>query len=297
MTARLLDGKATAERMREALRREVETLRQRGIVPGLGVLLVGDNPASVSYVTAKQKACQEIGIFSEEHRLPANAPQEELLEWVRRMNGDPRIDGILVQLPLQRHHDEEEIILAISPEKDVDGFHPVNVGRMMLGQESYWPCTPHGVLQLLAQNGIRTDGAHVVVVGRSNIVGKPLAVLLLQKHALGNATVTVCHTGTRDLSAHTRQADILIVAAGRPGTVTSDMVREGTVVVDVGVNRIADPSRKAGFRLVGDVDFESIREKASWITPVPGGVGPMTITMLLHNTIRSAQRRAEGRRG
>lgn len=295
MTARLLDGKATAERMREELRREVEQLRSRGIVPGLGVLLVGDNPASVSYVTAKQKACQEIGIFSEEHRLPADAPQEELMGWVRRMNADPRIDGILVQLPLQRHHDEEEIILAIAPEKDVDGFHPVNVGRMMLGQETFWPCTPHGVLQLLSQNGIRTDGAHAVVVGRSNIVGKPLAVLLLQKHALGNATVTVCHTGTRDLALHTRQADILIVAAGRPCTVTADMVRSGAVVVDVGVNRIPDPTRKGGFRLVGDVDFESVREKASWITPVPGGVGPMTITMLLHNTVRSAQHREERR--
>jgi methylenetetrahydrofolate dehydrogenase (NADP+)/methenyltetrahydrofolate cyclohydrolase len=297
MAAHLLDGKATAERMRAALQREVEALRAQGVIPGLGVLLVGDNPASVSYVTAKQKACTEIGLYSEEHRLPASAPQAALLDWVRRMNDDPRIDGILVQLPLQRHHDEEAIILAIAPEKDVDGFHPINVGRMMLGQESFWPCTPHGVLQLLAQNGISTDGAHVVVVGRSNIVGKPLAVLLMQKHALGNATVTVCHTGTRNLGDYTRQADILIVAAGRPRTVTADMVREGTVVVDVGVNRIPDPTRKAGFRLVGDVDFDGVRQKAAWITPVPGGVGPMTITMLLHNTIRAAQRRAARRHG
>jgi methylenetetrahydrofolate dehydrogenase (NADP+)/methenyltetrahydrofolate cyclohydrolase len=296
MTARIIDGKAVAAAIREDLRREVEALKAAGVTPGLGVILVGDNAASISYVTAKEKACAEIGIFSDDHRLPASAPQAELLAEVARMNMHPRIDGILVQLPLQKHHDEEEVLLAISPDKDVDGFHPVSVGKMMLGQETFLPCTPHGVVQLLVRSGVKIDGAHVVVVGRSNIVGKPVANMLMQKGPAGNATVTVCHTRTPDIGRFTRDADIIIAAAGKPNTVTADMVREGAVVIDVGVNRIADPTKKAGFRLAGDVDYEAVREKASLITPVPGGVGPMTITMLLFNTVMSAKRRARGER-
>jgi methylenetetrahydrofolate dehydrogenase (NADP+)/methenyltetrahydrofolate cyclohydrolase len=296
MPARIIDGKAVAAQIREELRRDVEALKALGVTPGLGVILVGDDPASLSYVTAKEKACEEIGIYSDDHRLPASTQQAELLAEVARMNIHPRIDGILVQLPLQRHHDEQEILLAISPDKDVDGFHPISVGKMMLGQETFLPCTPHGVVQLLMHSGVKIDGAHVVVVGRSNIVGKPVANLLLQKSAAGNATVTVCHTRTPDIGRFTRDADIIIAAAGKPNTITADMVREGAVVIDVGVNRIADPSRKSGFRLAGDVDFEAVRQKASLITPVPGGVGPMTITMLLFNTVMAAKRRASEKR-
>jgi methylenetetrahydrofolate dehydrogenase (NADP+)/methenyltetrahydrofolate cyclohydrolase len=296
MPARIIDGKAVAAQIREELRRDVEALKALGVTPGLGVILVGDDPASLSYVTAKEKACEEIGIYSDDHRLPASTQQAELLAEVARMNINPRIDGILVQLPLQRHHDEQEILLAISPDKDVDGFHPISVGKMMLGQETFLPCTPHGVVQLLMHSGVKIDGAHVVVVGRSNIVGKPVANLLLQKSAAGNATVTVCHTRTPDIGRFTRDADIIIAAAGKPNTITADMVREGAVVIDVGVNRIADPSRKSGFRLAGDVDFEAVRQKASLITPVPGGVGPMTITMLLFNTVMAAKRRASEKR-
>jgi methylenetetrahydrofolate dehydrogenase (NADP+)/methenyltetrahydrofolate cyclohydrolase len=281
-----------AASIREGLRRDVEALKAAGVTPGLGVILVGDNPASLSYVTAKEKACEEIGIFSDDHRLPASTQQAELLAEVARMNLHPRIDGILVQLPLQKHHDEEQVLLAISPDKDVDGFHPVSVGKMMLGQETFLPCTPHGVVQLLMHSGVKIDGAHVVVVGRSNIVGKPVANMLLQKGPAGNATVTICHTRTPDIGRFTRDADILIAAAGKPNTITADMVREGAVVIDVGVNRIPDPSKKSGFRLAGDVDYEAVREKASLITPVPGGVGPMTITMLLYNTVMAAKRRA-----
>jgi methylenetetrahydrofolate dehydrogenase (NADP+)/methenyltetrahydrofolate cyclohydrolase len=292
MPARIIDGKAVAASIREGLRRDVEALKAAGVTPGLGVILVGDNPASLSYVTAKEKACEEIGIFSDDHRLPASTQQAELLAEVARMNLHPRIDGILVQLPLQKHHDEEQVLLAISPDKDVDGFHPVSVGKMMLGQETFLPCTPHGVVQLLMHSGVKIDGAHVVVVGRSNIVGKPVANMLLQKGPAGNATVTICHTRTPDIGRFTRDADILIAAAGKPNTITADMVREGAVVIDVGVNRIPDPSKKSGFRLAGDVDYEAVREKASLITPVPGGVGPMTITMLLYNTVMAAKRRA-----
>jgi methylenetetrahydrofolate dehydrogenase (NADP+)/methenyltetrahydrofolate cyclohydrolase len=289
MSATILDGRQIAAQMREELKAQVAALRAAGITPGLGVVLVGDDPASHSYVKAKEAACAEIGIRSDDHRLPASATQSELLAVVRRMNEDPGIHGILTQLPFPRHLNEEEVLLAIDPDKDVDGFHPVNVGRMVIGQKAFLPCTPHGVVQILARSGVRTDGAHVVIVGRSNIVGKPLANLLLRKAKDGNATVTVCHTRTPDIGRHTRQADIVIAAAGKPNTVTADMVREGAVVIDVGVNRIPDPSRKAGFRLVGDVDFDAVREKAAMITPVPGGVGPMTITMLLFNTVESAR--------
>ncbi len=293
MTAKILDGKQIAAEMRAELQREVAALAARGIVPGLGVILVGDDPASRSYVTAKEKACAEIGIFSDDNRLPSATTQAELLARVDAMNRDPRIHGILVQLPLPRHIDDEAVLLAIDPDKDVDGFHPVNVGRMVVGQRAFLPCTPHGVLQMLARSGIVIEGAHVVIVGRSPIVGKPLANLLMRKDRLGNATVTVCHTRTPDIGEHTRRADIVIAAAGRPNTVTADMVRAGAVVVDVGVNRIPDVTRKSGFRLVGDVDFEAVRKKAALITPVPGGVGPMTITMLLFNTIAAARRQPE----
>lgn len=292
MAATIIDGKAIAQEMREELRVEVARLKSQGIVPGLGVILVGDNPASKSYVTAKEKACEEIGIYSDDNRLPAATTQAELLALVRRMNADPKINGILVQLPLPEHLNEAEVLLAIDPAKDVDGFHPMNVGRMVVGERAFLPCTPHGVIQLLLRSQVPLDGAHVVIVGRSNIVGKPLANLLLQKSKTGNATVTVCHTRTRNLAEHTRRADIVIAAAGRPNTITADMIREGAVVIDVGVNRVDDPSKKSGFRLVGDVDFEGVKEKAAMITPVPGGVGPMTITMLLYNTVESAKRAA-----
>ncbi len=290
MSAEILDGKKIAAEIRAELASAVESLKAQGATPGLGVVLVGDDPASHSYVTAKEQACKDLGMFSDDNRLPATASQDEVLAVVERLNRDPRIHGILVQLPLPKGLDESAVLRAVRPEKDVDGFHPMNVGRMVIGAEAFWPCTPHGVIQMLARSGVRTEGAHVVIVGRSNIVGKPLANLLLQKAPHANATVTVCHTGTRDMGYFTRQADILIVAAGRPKTITADMVRDGAVVVDVGVNRAPDPSKKSGFRLVGDVDFEAVREKASKITPVPGGVGPMTITMLMYNTVESARR-------
>ncbi len=261
-------------------------------MPGLGVVLVGDDPASKSYVTAKERACEEIGIYSDDNRLPAGTSQDELLAVVGRMNENPKINGILVQLPLPRHLNESEVLLAIDPAKDVDGFHPVNVGKMVVGEKAFLPCTPHGVVQLLLRSGVTIEGAHVVIVGRSNIVGKPLANMLIQKSPTGNATVTVCHTRTKDLAHYTRQADIVIAAAGKPKTITVDMVRDGAVVIDVGVNRIEDATKKAGYRLVGDVDFDAVKEKASLITPVPGGVGPMTITMLLYNTVASARRAA-----
>ena len=291
MAARILDGKAVAREMRAEFADDVASLRAKGVTPGLGVLLVGDDPASRSYVTAKEKACEQTGIFSGEVRLPAHAAREEILEVVNGYNEDPAIDGILVQLPLPDAAVEDEVIAAIDPDKDVDGFHPVNVGKMMLGRPAFLPCTPHGILHLLHRSGISVAGAHVVIVGRSNIVGRPLANMLSQKNEMGNATVTVCHTRTPDVSVFTRDADIVIAAAGRPGTVTADGVREGVVVVDVGVNRVEDPQAKRGYRLVGDVDFETVKEKASAITPVPGGVGPMTITMLLYNTVQSARAR------
>lgn len=292
MTAKIIDGKQVAADIRAELKDQVQQLKTRGIVPGLGVILVGDDPASKSYVTAKEKACEEIGMYSDDNRLPATATQSELMTRVRQMNADPKIHGILVQLPLPKHLNETEILPAIDPDKDVDGFHPMNVGRMVLGQKAYLPCTPHGVVQLLMRYGVKLKGAHVVIVGRSNIVGKPLANMLVQKSDTANATVTLCHTGTRDISYFTRQADVVVAATGRPNTITADMIKDGAVVIDVGVNRIKDPSKKSGFRLVGDVDYAAVKEKASLITPVPGGVGPMTITMLLFNTVESAKRTA-----
>lgn len=287
---KILDGKAIASKLREEMKAEVERLKNmHNLVPGLAVVLVGDNPASISYVRGKRKACDEVGIYSEEYKFDAEYPEEKLLRLVDKLNKNPKIHGILVQLPLPEHINEEKVLYAIDPSKDVDGFHPVNVGRMMIGAPGFLPCTPHGIQQLLLRNNIEIEGKHVVIVGRSNIVGKPLAMILVQKKPGANATVTMCHTRTRNLAEITKQADILIAAAGRPNTITENMVKEGTVVVDVGVNRVKDPSKKSGYRLVGDVDFERVSKKASAISPVPGGVGPMTITMLLHNTIQSAK--------
>jgi methylenetetrahydrofolate dehydrogenase (NADP+)/methenyltetrahydrofolate cyclohydrolase len=291
MTARILDGKKVAAEMRAEFVDEVAALRKKDITPGLGVLLVGDDPASRSYVTAKEQACENTGLFSKEIRLKAGASKEAILDVVRDFNRSSDIDGILVQLPLPDASIEEEVIDTILPEKDVDGFHPVSVGRMMMGRQTFLPCTPHGIVHLLVRSGVIIEGAHVVIVGRSNIVGRPLSNMLSQKNLMGNATVTVCHTRTPDIGAYTRKADIVVAAAGRPDTVTADMVREGAVVVDVGVNRVEDPSKKRGYRLVGDVAFNEVAEKAAAITPVPGGVGPMTITMLLFNTIQSAKKR------
>jgi methylenetetrahydrofolate dehydrogenase (NADP+)/methenyltetrahydrofolate cyclohydrolase len=291
MPAAILDGKQLAANMRADIAKQVAELKaKQGITPGLGVILIGLDPASTSYVTAKEKACEEAGMHSEDVRVPAETTQAEALALVQKMNADPRIHGILVQLPLPKHIDEAAVINAIVPEKDVDGFTPINVGRMMIGETCFLPCTPNGIIQMLISAGIETSGKHAVVIGRSNIVGKPVAHLLMRKAKGGNATVTVCHTGTKDLASFTRQADILVVAAGRPNTVTGDMIKPGAVVIDVGVNRIPDATKKNGFRLVGDVDFDSAAQVASLITPVPGGVGPMTITMLLYNTLESATR-------
>lgn len=291
MAARILDGKAIAQEIRAELKEQADALRAKGIVPGLGVLLVGDDPASRSYVTAKERACEEVGLYSREVHLPRDAAHGEIFSVVDSFNRDESIDGILVQLPLPDSSIEQRVIESIAPEKDVDGFHPVNVGRMMLGLPAFLPCTPHGVLQILNRSGFQIEGANAVVIGRSNIVGRPLLNLLTQKGPLGNATVTMCHTRTRNLAEHTLRADLVIAAAGVPGTVTAEMVREGATVIDVGVNRVPDTSKKSGYRLCGDVDFESVSQKAAAITPVPGGVGPMTITMLLANTIEAAVRR------
>ena len=287
--AKLIDGKQIAEKVRADLKSRVDKLKTAGVTPGLGVVLVGDNPASISYVTAKERTCDQLGMYSREVRLPQETTEQELLKVVQEMNNDTEIHGILVQLPLPRQIDENRVIMAINPEKDVDGFHPVSIGKMVLGQDCFLPCTPNGILKLLEESGVETSGSEVVVVGRSNIVGKPIANLLFRKSKPGNATVTVCHTGTKDIAYHTRRADILVVAAGRPQTVTGDMVKPGAVVIDVGVNRVPDESRKRGYRLEGDADFASVEKVAGMITPVPGGVGPMTITMLMFNTVASAE--------
>jgi len=291
--AKILSGKECAATMREEIRLQVEELKSKhNVTPGLAVVLIGDDPASVSYVKGKEKACETAGILSREYKFDAGYKEDTLLKLIDDLNNDNEIHGILVQLPLPKHINEEKVLLAIDPEKDVDGFHPVNLGKMMIGEPRFLPATPHGIQQLLIRNDIEIAGKHVVIVGRSNIVGKPLAMILVQKKPGANATVSMCHTGTKNLPDMTRQADILVVAAGRPHTVNADMVKQGVVVVDVGVNRIEDKTKKKGFRLIGDVEFEEVSAKASAITPVPGGVGPMTITMLLHNTLQAAKNHA-----
>lgn len=291
----LIDGKAIAGEVRSEVADRVAALRREGTVPGLAVFLVGDDPASKSYVRMKTRDCEEVGIETRDSFLPADTPQEELESRIEAMNDDPAVHGILVQLPLPDHLDERAVTERIDPTKDVDGFHPVNVGRLAKGREdAFRPATPAGILEMLARVGYDPGGRRAVIVGRSNLVGRPLASLLLRKAAGGNATVTVAHSRTRDLGSVTREADLLVVAVGRPGTVGADMVREGAVVVDVGVNRVDDPDSEKGYRLVGDVAFDEVREKASRITPVPGGVGPMTRAMLLDNTVRAARRNAGG---
>ena len=288
----IIDGKKIAAEIRAEIAADAARFAaEAGRAPGLAVVLAGENPASVSYVTAKERACAECGIRSFPVRLPATVSQEELLAEVERLNADPEVDGILVQLPLPKGLDEQAVIRAIAPEKDVDGFHPVSLGKLLIGLDTFVPCTPAGIIELLVRSGVETAGKRAVVVGRSNIVGKPVAALLARKGRGGDATVTVCHTATRDLASHTREADVLVVAAGRPGTIGAGMVKKGAVVIDVGVNRIPDPTRKSGHRLVGDVDFDAVAPVASLITPVPGGVGPMTITMLLANTVKAARLR------
>ena len=287
MSAVIIDGKAIAQNVRKEVAEQVKELNAKGISPCLAVILVGNNPASVSYVTGKQKALAEAGMTDKSVHLPEDTSEEELVELIERLNKDNTVNGILVQLPLPKHINEDRVITAITPEKDVDGFHPVNVGNLMIGRKAFLPCTPHGVIVLLEKMNIETSGKHCVIIGRSNIVGKPLAILMSSKKV--NSTVTICHTGTKDIESIVKQADIIVAAAGHPMTVTKQMVKPGAVVIDVGVNRIPDSTKKSGFILTGDVDFEAVSEIASYITPVPGGVGPMTIAMLMVNTLEAAK--------
>ena len=290
MPAELIDGRAVAQKVRAEAAERARKLSERGIKPGLGVILVGDDPASAVYVAAKGKACEEAGMHSVTIRLPAETSEEELLTHVEALNDDTSIHGILVQMPLPKQINPDTILRRIDPMKDVDGFHPVNVGKMLVGErDGFIPCTPAGIQVLLKAAGVKTPGRNCVVIGRSNIVGKPMAALMMQDNDDANCTVTVCHRHTADLKSHTRAADILIVAAGRPGIVTADMVKPGAVVIDVGTNRVPDANAKSGTRLRGDVDFEAVRQVASKITPVPGGVGPMMIAMLISNTVRAAE--------
>ena len=291
MGAQIIDGKQIALDVRAGVAEKVAALKAKGITPCLAVVLVGENPASVSYVTGKRKALAEAGMADRSEVLPENTTEADLLALIEKLNRDDTVHGILVQLPLPKHINEDKIIMAISPEKDVDGFHPVNVGNLVIGKKAFLPCTPHGIIVLLERMGIETSGKHAVVIGRSNIVGKPVSLLLARKET--NCTVTICHTGTKNMAEITRQADILIAASGHPHTVTADMIKEGAVVIDVGVNRIPDSTKKSGFRLIGDCDFDDLKEKASYITPVPGGVGPMTIAMLMYNTLEAAENRAK----
>lgn len=289
MTAKLISGTEVAKTIREELTVEVAELKEKhSIVPGLVTILVGEDPASQSYVAAKNKTAHALGIHSEQITLDADTSEEDLLALVEKYNNDSKINGILVQLPLPKHINEAKVLYAIDPDKDVDGFHPVNVGKMVLGENCFLPCTPHGILELLARSGVETSGAEVVVIGRSNIVGKPIANLMLQKRDAGNATITLCHTRTKDMASHCRRADIIIAAVGVPKMITADMVKEGAAIIDVGVNRIGKAANGKAI-LAGDVDFEEVKEKASCITPVPGGVGPMTITMLMKNTVQAAK--------
>lgn len=292
MTAKIISGTETAKTIREELKVEVTELKEKhNVVPGLVTILVGEDPASQSYVSAKNKTAHTLGIHSEQVTLAADTSEQELLNLINKYNNDDKINGILVQLPLPKHIDEGKVLYAIDPKKDVDGFHPVNVGKMVLGEQCFLPCTPHGILELLTRSGIETSGAEVVVIGRSNIVGKPMTNLMLQKRAGGNSTVTICHTRTKDMASHCRRADIIIAAVGVPKMVTADMVKDGVVIIDVGVNRIGMTAEGKAI-LAGDVDFDGVKEKAAAITPVPGGVGPMTITMLMKNTVQAAKQAA-----
>jgi methylenetetrahydrofolate dehydrogenase (NADP+) / methenyltetrahydrofolate cyclohydrolase len=290
MSALILNGKDVSEYVKENLITEIEILKQKGIIPGLAVVLVGDDPASHVYVRNKQKAAEKLGIHSETMRYDASMGQEQLNQLIDKLNADERYHGILVQLPLPNHLNENQVIQRISPDKDVDGFHPVSVGKLVLGHDTFISCTPAGVMEILKFYKMDPSGKHIVIVGRSNIVGKPMLNILYQKAPFANATVTICHTRTKDIAFHTKQADIIIVAAGRPKTLTAGMVKEGAVVIDVGINRIEDPHSKKGYRLVGDADYDELLPKVSAITPVPGGVGPMTIAMLMKNTVLSAKR-------
>ncbi len=285
----IIDGKKISQEIQTEVKTAVMKMKsEKGFVPGLAVILVGENPASQAYVKSKGKACEELGIYSITERVPATVSETELLSMVERFNNDTKIHGILVQLPLPKHIDEQKVIEAISPTKDVDGFHPVSIGKMMIGIDTFYSATPFGIIELLKRCKIDPSGKHVVVVGRSNIVGKPIANMLIQKKEWANAIVTIAHTATKDISYYTKQADILIAAIGRPKAITKEMVKPGAVVIDVGINRIEDATTKTGTRLVGDVDFENVKEIASAITPVPGGVGPMTIAMLMMNTLKAA---------
>ncbi len=290
MPAQIIDGAAIAEQIRQEVAQQAIAFAERaGMPPGLRVVLVGDNPASVSYVRGKTRAAEEVSMNSDTIRLPTITPEEDVLEIIQSLNADRNVHGILVQLPLPEHIDERHILNAVSADKDVDGLHPLNVGKLMRGEPYLLPCTPSGVVEMLLRSGQAPEGKHVVVCGRSNLVGKPLAAMLLLRGHGGNATVTVCHTGTKDLPYFTHQADILVAAMGRANSITADMVKAGSVVIDVGINRVDDVSRKSGYRLVGDVDYDAVAEVAGAITPVPGGVGPMTIAMLLQNTVKAAE--------
>jgi methylenetetrahydrofolate dehydrogenase (NADP+) / methenyltetrahydrofolate cyclohydrolase len=288
MAARIIDGKKTAEDIRGELVSRIAALKARGVVPGLAVVLVGEDPASVSYVTGKERSCAELGIASLGKRLPADTKEAELIDLIKALNADPAVHGILVQIPLPKHLDEHRVIALISPDKDMDGLTPANVGRLVLEEPCYLPCTPAGVLELLKRHGVETKGARAVIVGRSNLVGRPLMNLLIRRSS--NATVTLCHTGTVDLGDRCREADIIVACAGSPGLIKGAMVKPGACVIDVGMTRVEDPSAKRGYRLVGDVEYAAAAEVAGWITPVPGGVGPMTVTMLLCNTVAAAER-------
>src|SRR4030066_1201413 len=292
MTAKIISGNQVAAEIREELKGKVANLKKKGVTPALAVVLVGEDPASISYVTAKAKGAEEMGRLEEPTRLPADTPEEKVLQTVDKLNKDPKFHGILVQLPLPKHISTDKVISYISAEKDVDGFHPVNVGKALRGEPCPLPCTPHGVQELLIRSGNNPEGKHVVICGRSNLVGKPLAAILMQKKKGANATVTICHTGTKDIGYYARQADIVVAAMGAPKAITAHMVRGGAVGIDVGVNRVEDKTKEKGFRPGGDVDLEAIKEKASYITPVPGGVGPMTVSMLLMNTVEAAERKA-----
>ena len=295
MPAKVIDGTALAKQIREEVAAATVRLCERGVTPGLAVVLVGDDPASAVYVKSKGKACSQAGMYSITHRMSSETTEAELLAQVDALNEDPAIHGILVQMPLPKHMDADAVIRRIFPAKDVDGFHPVNVGKMLIGEkDGFVPCTPAGVQEMLVRSGIETKGKDCVVIGRSNIVGKPVAALLMQSGVGGDATVTVCHSRTKDLAGHVRRADIVIAALGKPKFVTAEMVKPGAAVIDVGINRVDDPSAKSGYRIVGDVDYDAVKEVASFITPVPGGVGPMTIALLLRNTVRAAQLTLDG---